>query len=48
MRMLVKLTFYASQLALFQQALAHAPYAAAPLPVWPDSPSAEALANAAK
>jgi hypothetical protein len=48
LRLLVKLTFYASQTVLFQQALAHAAYAATPLPVWPESPSAEALANAAR
>lgn len=47
-RLIAKLTFYASQTALFQQELAHAAYTAAPLPVWPDSPSAEALANAAR
>lgn len=42
-RLWVKLLFYASQTALFQGGLAHAAYVAAPLPVWPDSPSAEAL-----
>lgn len=46
-RLFVKLLFYASQTALFQASLAHAEYTAAPLPVWPDSPAAEALANAA-
>jgi hypothetical protein len=47
-RLIAKLTFYASQTTLFQQKLAHAAYTAAPLPVWPDSPSAEALSNAAR
>jgi len=46
-RLFVKLTFYASQTALFQQSLAHAAYTAAPVPVWPDSPGAEAIVNAA-
>lgn len=43
MRLWVKLVFYASEVALFQSRLAHADYAAAPLPVWPESPSAEAI-----
>ena len=42
-RVWVKLVFWASETALFQGRLAHAGYVAAPLPVWPDSPSAEAL-----
>jgi hypothetical protein len=42
----VKLVFYASQTALFQRALAHASYAAAPAVVWPDSPAAESITNA--
>jgi len=46
-RLFVKLTFYASQTALFQQSLAHAAYAAPPVPTWPDSPAAEAIGNAA-
>ena len=46
-RLWVKLLFYASQTALFQSELAHAGYTAAPEPVWPDSPAAEAIANAA-
>jgi hypothetical protein len=45
-RLFVKLMFYASQTALFQQSLAHAEYTAAPVPVWPDSPAAEAIVNA--
>jgi hypothetical protein len=43
MRLWVKLVFYASEVSLFQARLAHADYAAAPLPVWPESPSAEAI-----
>ena len=42
----MKLLFYASQTAFFQGALAHASYTAAPAVVWPDSPAAEAIANA--
>jgi hypothetical protein len=42
----LKLVFYGSQTAYFQGALAHAAYAAAPPAVWPDSPAAEAIANA--
>lgn len=42
-RLWVKLVFYASEVSLFQALLAHAEYAAAPLPVWPESPSAEAI-----
>jgi hypothetical protein len=39
----VKLVFWASEVSLFQALLAHAEYAAAPLPIWPESPSAEAI-----
>lgn len=42
-RLFVKLQFLASQTALFQASLAHAAYTAAPEPVWPDSPAAEAI-----
>jgi len=42
-RLWVKLTFWASETALFQSRLAHAGYVAAPQPTWPDSPSAEAI-----
>jgi hypothetical protein len=42
----LKLLFYASQTSLFQAALAHAAYTAAPAVVWPDSPAAEAILNA--
>jgi hypothetical protein len=43
----LKLLFYASQTALFQGALAHVEYTAAPVIVWPDSPAVEAISNAA-
>jgi hypothetical protein len=42
----LKLVVYASETALFQHALAHATYTAAPAVVWPDSPAAESIANA--
>jgi hypothetical protein len=42
-RVCVRTLFAASQIALFQGRLAHAGYTAAPIPVWPDSPSAEAI-----
>jgi hypothetical protein len=45
-RLFLKLLFYASETALFQGALAHAAYTAAPAVVWPDSPAAESIANA--
>jgi hypothetical protein len=44
-RLWVKLLFLASQTAFFQGALAHASYTAAPMPVWPESPAAEAIGN---
>jgi hypothetical protein len=43
LRLSVKLLFYASQISLFQASLAHAHYAAGPLPAWPESPAAEAI-----
>ena len=46
-RVALKLVFFASQTALFQRSLAHADYTAAPEPLWPESPSAEAIINAA-
>jgi hypothetical protein len=46
-RLAVKLVFYASQISLFQQSLAHVGYTAAPELLWPESPAAEAIANAA-
>jgi hypothetical protein len=42
-RLLMKLQFIASQIALFQANLAHANYVSAPVLVWPDSPAAEAI-----
>lgn len=42
----LKLVFYASEISLFQSALAHASYTAAPVVVWPDSPAAESITNA--
>jgi hypothetical protein len=42
-RLCVKLIFWASETALFQGRLAHAGYVAAAKPVWPESPSAEAI-----
>jgi hypothetical protein len=44
-RLWVKLLFLASQTAFFQGALAHAGYTAAPAPIWPESPAAEAIGN---
>jgi hypothetical protein len=46
LRHYLKLLFYASEVAYFQSALAHASYTAAPAVVWPDSPAAEAILNA--
>jgi hypothetical protein len=42
-RLFVKLSFYASAVALFQDRLAHADYTAAPRAVWPDSPAIETI-----
>lgn len=42
-RLLLKLQFIASQTALFQRSQAHASYTAAPEPMWPESPAAEAI-----
>ena len=42
-RIWVRLVFFASEVSLFQSLLAHAGYVAAPLPIWPESPSADAL-----
>ncbi|MDA1183896.1 MAG: hypothetical protein O2930_04515 [Acidobacteria bacterium] len=42
-RLLLKLQFIASQTALYQRSQAHATYAAAPEPMWPESPAAEAI-----
>lgn len=43
LRVIVRLQFAASQIALFQSRLAHARYVARPIPKWPDSPAAEAI-----
>jgi hypothetical protein len=43
----LKLTAYASGVALFQSRLSHAGYTAAPPAIWPESAAAEAIANAA-
>ena len=42
------LALYASGIALFQSRLAHAGYTAGPPLEWPDSPAAEAIANASR
>ena len=42
-RLWVKLVFWASETALFQNRLAHAGYVARPEPAWPDSPAADAI-----
>lgn len=47
-RLMLKLQSLASQTALFQASLAHASYAAAPEPVWPDSAAAEAIARSVR
>jgi hypothetical protein len=44
-RIWARLAFMGSELAFFQGELAHAGYTAAPDPVWPDSPAAEAIDN---
>jgi hypothetical protein len=46
LRVIVRLQFMASQIALFQGRLAHAGYVARPVPKWPDSPTAEAVGPA--
>ena len=46
-RLAFKLAFFASQTALFQRSLAHADYTAAPPMLWPESPAAEEIVNAA-
>jgi hypothetical protein len=42
---LAQMALAASEIVYFQHALAHADYTAAPLPIWPDSPAAEAIEN---
>jgi hypothetical protein len=44
-RVVVRLQFAASQIALFQGRLAHAGYVARPVPKWPDSPAVEAVSR---
>lgn len=46
-RLAVRLAFLTSAMALLERSFAHAEYTRAPLPVWPDSPAAEAIDNAA-
>jgi hypothetical protein len=46
-RLTLKLVFFASQTAFFQRSLAHAGYTAAPELLWPESPAAEEIINAA-
>ncbi len=46
-RLALKLAFFASQSALFQRSLAHADYTAPPQLLWPESPAAEEIINAA-
>jgi hypothetical protein len=41
----IRLAFMASAVVFFQSQQAHADYTAAPLPVWPESPAAEAIGN---
>lgn len=43
LRVVVRLLFAASEVALFQGRLAHAGYVAAPVPRWPDSPMAATI-----
>lgn len=42
-RLAGRLLFYSTEISYFQSQLAHAGYVARPAPVWPESPSAEAL-----
>jgi hypothetical protein len=44
-RVWAKLAFMASEVVFFQGELAHAGFTAAPEPIWPDSPSVEAIKN---
>jgi hypothetical protein len=46
-RMALRLAFFASQTAFFQRSLAHADYTAPPALLWPESPAAEEIINAA-
>jgi hypothetical protein len=42
-RLWIMLIFWSSEAALFQGRLAHAGYVARRMPLWPDSPAAEAM-----
>jgi hypothetical protein len=42
-RLWVKLTFWASETALFQGRLGHAGYVVRAQPTWPESPAADAI-----
>jgi hypothetical protein len=44
-RLATRLAFLSSALALVERRFAHAEYTAPPLPIWPDSPAAEAIEN---
>ena len=46
-RLAIRLAFLAGAMTLLERSFAHADYTAPPLPVWPDSPAAEAIDNAA-
>ena len=46
-RLAVRLAFLTSAMTLLERTFAHADYTAPPLPLWPDSPAAEAIDNAA-
>lgn len=47
-RIATKLAFLSTSASYLQRSLAHAEYTANPLPIWPDSPAAEAIENAAR
>ncbi|HEX7084871.1 MAG TPA: hypothetical protein VF198_00800 [Vicinamibacterales bacterium] len=47
-RLFVRAAFLGSAMTLFEGRLAHAAFTAPPVPIWPDSPAAEAIDNAAR
>ncbi len=47
-RIATRLAFLSTGTALVQQEMAHVEFTAPPLPVWPDSPAAEGIDNAAR
>ena len=47
-RIAVRLAFLSTGTALVQQEMAHVEFTAPPLPIWPDSPAAEGIDNAAR